>query len=103
VETGVKTQRGSAVDVATSRGNSEGFTAASSQDPETNLLNSVEGAEVEARNNMSNLIIELRVVVAATPTVNNAETSVVSTRGSLGKSMNGHKTTFASSNSPSHQ
>jgi len=103
VETGVKTQGGSAVDVATSSSNSQGLTAASSQDPETNLLNSVEGAEVEARNNMSNLIVEVRVVVPATPNVNNAETSVVPTRRSIRKSMNGHKSTFAGSNSPSHQ
>jgi len=102
VKPGVKTQRSIAVNVATSRGNSKGFTAASSQDPETNLFDSVESTKVKARNNMSNLIVELRVIVPATPNVNNAKTSVVTTRGSVGKSMNGHKTTFTSSNSPSH-
>ena len=103
VETGVKTQRGSAVDVATSRGNSEGFTAASSQYPETNFLDSVKGAQVEPGNNVSNLIVEVRVVVPATTNMYNVKTTIVSTRRGIRKTMNGYQTTFTSSSSPSHK
>ena len=102
VESGVETQRNSAVDMATSRSNNKGFTASGSQDPERNLLNSVEGAKVEARNNVSNLIIEVRAVISAATNMNNVKATVVPTRRSIRKTMNGHKTTFTSSNSPPH-
>ena len=102
MKTGVKTQSRGAVDVATSRSNRKGFTAAGSQDSVTNFLDSVESAKVQAGNNVSNLIIEVRVFISAASNVNNVETTIVSTRGSIGKSMNGHKTTLTSSNSPSH-
>jgi len=98
VESGVKAQSHSPVDVATSRSNSQGVTAASSQDPETNLVDRVEGTEVEARNNMSNLIVELTVVAVGTAqNMNNAKTTIVSTRRSVGITMNGYKTTFTGS------
>jgi len=89
--------------VATSSSNSPGFTAPSSQDPETNLFDSVEGAEVEAGNNVLNLIVEVRMPVPATTNMNNAQTRAVPTRCSIRKTMNSHKTTFTSSNSPPHQ
>jgi len=103
VESGVEAQGQGAVDVATSRGNSKGVTASSSQDPETNLLNSVEGAEVEAGNNMPNLIVELRAIIVTAQNMNNVKTALVSTWRSVRKSVNRYKTTFTSSSSPPHK
>jgi len=71
VESGVETQRSGAVNVATSRGNSKGVTAASSQDPETNLLNGVKSAQVEAGNNVPDFVVELRAARTAIATAQN--------------------------------
>jgi len=103
VKTGVKAQREAAVEVATVRSNSQGVTVASSQYPETNLLDSLESAEVEGRNHVSNLIVEIWITVCTAQNVNNVRTTIVSTRRSIRKSMNGQKTTFTSSNSPPHR
>ena len=56
MKTGVETQSGSAVEVATRRGGvTSNATAASSHDTSANSFDRIKGAEVEVRNNCSNL------------------------------------------------
>jgi len=81
VKTGVKTQRGSEVDVATRRGGvTSNATAASSHDTDANSLNRIKGAEVEVSNNSSNLRSKEKGVILTSRNMQEVEALVGPTR-----------------------
>ena len=101
VETGEKTQSSSAVDVATrSRGVTSNTTAAGSHDTGTNSFNTVEGAEVEVRNNSSNLRSKEKGIISTSLNMVDVETLVDPTRRGVRQFDSRDETTATSNAHP---
>jgi len=101
VKTGVKTQRGSAVDVATCRGGITGnATAASSHDSNAKSFDRVKSPKVEASNHSSNLRSKEKGVISTSRNMLDVEALVGTTRRGVRQFDSRDKTTAIRSGHP---